>query len=406
MAGRVNVAVLTPYVPHLGINHAGGQYLYEYLVRLARAADVTLLAPNTPTNRAALAGLPEGVRALLPERGWERPNPLRRILTVPAEVVDGISLHHPVLRSMAGLIEEAGFLAAADVVEIHHAEYLPLLEPLRKMSPHSHLVALEYDVFTDVLEWTLRSPVPWTRRAIAWARLFTAPAREAALLNRCDVVECFSEKDRARLVGLGVRSSIRVIDPLVPNPVRPPGPSSDPVVLFSGAMWRPENYEGALWLATEIWPEVKRRVPAARLVIAGACPPPILTSLAPDDIQVTGRVDDIDAYYAQARVLAAALRSPAGTKFKILGALAYGVPVVTTAGAAAGVSDRCGTDGLLVADTAAEFAAALTSLLLDVDRARTLGSQGQARVRAAYDFDADVQATIARYQALSGDAPA
>ena len=57
---------------------------------------------------------------------------------------------------------------------------------------------------------------------------------------------------------------------------------------------------------------------------------------------MTGYVDDLDPFYRDAFVFVAPLRLGAGLKFKVLDAMAYGLPVVATSVAAEGILEQCG----------------------------------------------------------------
>jgi len=73
--------------------------------------------------------------------------------------------------------------------------------------------------------------------------------------------------------------------------LRPPPTSS--AILFVGGFAHPPNVDGAIWLAEEILPLVRRDVPLARLWIVGSNPAPPVKNLASEIIDVTGLRDGI-----------------------------------------------------------------------------------------------------------------
>jgi len=81
-------------------------------------------------------------------------------------------------------------------------------------------------------------------------------------------------------------------------------------------------------------------------------------------VEVVGWVPDLAPEFASARVFCAPLRYGAGTKGKILAALAHGVPVVTTSIGAEGNHDVV-LDALVVADDPDEMAEVLVELMSD-----------------------------------------
>src|SRR5262249_5585341 len=109
-------------------------------------------------------------------------------------------------------------------------------------------------------------------------------------------------------------------------------PAASQTVVFCGVMNYPPNVEGAIWLAREVWPRVRRAVPSARLELVGASPTPAVPSLASgrEDVIVTGHVDDVRAHLWGAAVAAAPLLTARGVQNKVLEAVAAGLPTVVT----------------------------------------------------------------------------
>jgi glycosyltransferase involved in cell wall biosynthesis len=133
-----------------------------------------------------------------------------------------------------------------------------------------------------------------------------------------------------------------------------------PTVTLIGTMaWHP-SHSAAVRLLRRLWPEIKRRVPAARLQIAGWSARARLAgyvgaNLDPADIAIDEDVADIQPYFERAGVFLYAPERGSGMKVKVLEAMAFGVPVVTTGegveglpavdGQHAGISDD--DDGLI-----------------------------------------------------------
>jgi hypothetical protein len=91
------------------------------------------------------------------------------------------------------------------------------------------------------------------------------------------------------------------------------------------------------FLVKEILPHVRAEIPEARLLLVGDNAPPDIEAYASDGVRLLGHVPDLDPLMARARVFVAPLRFGAGVKGKIGEALAYGLPVVTTAVGAEGM---------------------------------------------------------------------
>jgi len=104
----------------------------------------------------------------------------------------------------------------------------------------------------------------------------------------------------------------------------------EPTLLFTGNYDYPPNLDAALRLARDIFPQIKKYVPKARLYIVGGSPSPELQACASDSIEIAGRVPDLRPYFEQSLIFVSPLRYGAGIKNKILAAMAMEKPVVAT----------------------------------------------------------------------------
>ena len=155
----------------------------------------------------------------------------------------------------------------------------------------------------------------------------------------------------------------------VPNGVdvaywaRPAGHDSRPDVVFCGVFNYEPNERAAVWLATEVWPLVKRQAPAARLKLVGMNPSPRVQALAVDgSIEVTGAVPDVRPHVWQASAAVAPLWLARGTQNKVLEALAAGLPCVVTTAVLEGLPAAARAVCVARPD-AAGFAEALASMI-------------------------------------------
>jgi polysaccharide biosynthesis protein PslH len=108
--------------------------------------------------------------------------------------------------------------------------------------------------------------------------------------------------------------------------------NQQPVVsLIGGLDWAP-SYTAAIRLITRLWPEIKRRVPNAKLQIVGRSAANALSKFSSNinDLEIHQDVPDILPYFANTDVLLYAPIAGSGMKVKILEAFALGTPVVTT----------------------------------------------------------------------------
>ncbi len=209
-----------------------------------------------------------------------------------------------------------------------------------------------------------------------------------------------SERDREELVTINPALKVTVI----PNGVntyefRPRPVQRIPALLFVGNYEYAPNVDAALQLATELFPEVHKRVEDAHLWLVGNAPPPELAALASDNIRVTGRVPDVRPYLARASAFVSPLRLGAGIKNKILEALAMGCPVVATSISLDGIAVTNGHDALRADDT--EMVEAIVRLLQDDKLRTTLSVNGRKLIESLYSWDHVTQEYEHLYKNLS-----
>ncbi|HEU4597991.1 MAG TPA: glycosyltransferase, partial [Pyrinomonadaceae bacterium] len=157
-------------------------------------------------------------------------------------------------------------------------------------------------------------------------------------------------------------------------------------VLFVGSMDYHANVEAVLYFGKEIWPRVREREPRLVFTVVGRTPPPEIRRLAElPGVEVTGTVEDVRPYYAEALAAVIPLRVGGGSRLKILEAMAAGVPVVSTTLGAEGIEVRDG-ENIILADDAEATRDALSSLNEDEGLHQRLASGGRALVFAQYDW--------------------
>lgn len=127
----------------------------------------------------------------------------------------------------------------------------------------------------------------------------------------------------------------------------------DPVVSVIGSMeWYP-TYSASRRLLDRLWPEIKRRVPSATVQIVGWNARTALRNyLAIPDVVIDENVPDIRPYFERTGVLLYAPGRGSGMKIKVLEALAFGVPVVTTSEGVEGLPAQDGVHAGVCEDDA------------------------------------------------------
>jgi glycosyltransferase involved in cell wall biosynthesis len=219
------------------------------------------------------------------------------------------------------------------------------------------------------------------------ARLLRALERDTAVRFVEHVVVSELDAGRLREVVPSARCTV------VPNGVdteyfKPAARTADGrTLVFAGRMnWYP-NEHGILHFIDTAWPEVKRRVPEARLVVAGMNPTHALRERARQDraIEITGFVEDIRPVITAASVYVCPILDGGGTRLKLLDAMALGMPIVSTPVAAEGLDAEDGTH-LLIRECDTRFVDAVVACLEDPQRCSELGGAARSLAVRRYDW--------------------
>ncbi len=201
-------------------------------------------------------------------------------------------------------------------------------------------------------------------------------------LDTNDVTFVCSDLDRSRMSD---RSVVLPNGAPLPSSGYERRPSPDhPVLVFVGAMSYAPNIDAVEYFAREVFPRVRATYPDAEFRIVGRHAIDRVRALEGlDNVTVVGAVDSVETELAAAHLAVAPVRFGGGTRVKILEALAYAVPVVTTTVGCEGIGIETGVHAC-IADDAITMANACVALLADPARARQLASTGQDFVQQRF----------------------
>jgi GT2 family glycosyltransferase len=192
---------------------------------------------------------------------------------------------------------------------------------------------------------------------------------ERRVWSKADVIYYPSDQETAYVKAASPRHQARTI-PLFGfksfAPPEEPDLARRADILFVAGFAHHPNEDAALWFAAQILPRIVERLPDVRLWLVGSNPTAKVRQLARKPaVTVTGFVTDeqLAAHYSGARVAIAPLRYGAGMKGKVLEAMRFGIPIVTTPFGVQGMTQLQAT--LPVYSEPAAFAEAVLNLLTD-----------------------------------------
>lgn len=157
-------------------------------------------------------------------------------------------------------------------------------------------------------------------------------------------------------------------------------------LVFTGVMDYWPNIEGVTWFVNDVLPLIRARIHDVRFFIVGRSPARNVQRLsAIPGVHVTGFVDDVRDYLADASVCVVPLRVARGIQNKILEAMAMSKLVVTTSQAFEGIQAEPGND-IMVADSTEQFAAMVIAAIENTARTIQQGKNARASMERAYSW--------------------
>ncbi len=206
-----------------------------------------------------------------------------------------------------------------------------------------------------------------------------------ASLHTDGVIVC-SQQDRAVLGG----EKTYVIENGYAAPENPVGHPERLVdgkggaLVFIGLQTYEPNIDGSRFLVEQVLPILQELRPEVRIRIVGRAGPEV-RELARPNVEIVGEVENIEAELASADVSVVPLRIGAGTRIKILEALANRLPIVTTSLGCEGLSLISGVH-CEIADSAKAFAVSCDLLLSDAGKRIEMTEAGAALQGENFDW--------------------
>jgi glycosyltransferase involved in cell wall biosynthesis len=372
----MNILWVSPFLPKPDAPHTGGRALAQWIAWTAERHSVTLLCRIEPAERRAAEGWRASLAALHLQE-FHRPRGPLAVARVAASYVR--------------LGRAANRLLGARRFDLLHVEYLET-----GLGVDANLPVPKIAIAIDELAKPARHRLALARGSrahlAAWLYWRAIGRLQRRICRKFDRILTMSENDRRALLATDPRLSVGVL----PLPVgidatrESTSRRDDAGLLFVGAMHRDTNVDAVRHFCADVLPRIRAEMPATTFTIVGGEPTDLVRRLASQPgVQVTGFVPSLEPYYGAATVFVAPLRITGGIAGKTIDAMAAGCPVVTTALGNDGLGATSGVH-LLVADTPADFAAAVVRLLRDPGLRRRLGEA--AREFALERFAPEVSA--------------
>jgi len=342
--------------------YSGGQIrIYNLLKALSREYDITLysfIRDKKENQYKKELSCCKKVETVWRGQAWQLPYIARAVVsTYPflfSTYVNGL-----MRKKLAEELENNQY----DLVHIEPGYVFPSLPTLS-----IPLVVAEHNIEHTVYEGYVRRFPIVPLRPLLYADVLKLLWWEKKIWRRADRLVAVSEDDKKVIGNTVDTKKITVVSngvdlaqfPFVPKKQLT---ADEPIFLFVGNFSWIQNQDAVRHLLSDLWPFIIKTYPKAHLRIVGRnMSDRIKKYIKDDNVKLLEGVSEISDEYKKADILLAPIRIGGGTKFKILEAMASGVPIITTTQGAAGLDVFHGKE-LMIADSSEEIIEAVSLLL-------------------------------------------
>lgn len=396
-----NILMITPYLPRR--SQSGGQNSSYYSIKY--------LAPNNNITLVCYSRDQEGLediqqyceKVIVVKRGatWD----LKKILftgfsTYPFLVTNYIS------KDLKNTIQAELTKKKYDLI---HCECFYLMPNIPKTDIPIVLVdqTIEYAVYEHYVK-TLKG-IKKLLAPLLWLDVLKLKHWETYYWKTVHTMVAFAHEDQELITKMTGRSDIKLfqngVDKRYYDSKSKTKRSEYPSVMFgaSNMKWM-QNRESAEILFQEVWPEIKKAVPDAKLYIVGRYAPDFYGHWASKDVIVVeadadGKKKDPIYYYQYSWVLSAPIMSGGGARNKFFEAMACRLPIITTAAGMGGIKLENGKQSIVCKPE--EIASQTISLLKDKKRREEMGKQANLLVKNNYSYESSARGLNDIYAQIS-----
>lgn len=399
----MKILMLTPYLPYPP--SSGGQIRsYNLIKNLAKKHEITLFSLiKTSEEKKYIPELQNFCHEVevfkRPEKPWTLSNILRT----------GFGFYpFLVVRNLSSTEKEAlAQKLKKETFDLIHAETFYVMPHIPETKIPILLVdqTIEFQVyqhFADTFKW-------WPLKPLLHLDVSKLKFWETRFWRKATMVVAVSEVDKQKMLSLVSNLKVEI----VPNGVgedlmnlwrERKGIPEQPIIFFQGNFLWLQNTEAAEILAKQIFPQIKKEIPGAVCHIVGQGANQKIGHLAGEGVEIrdlpTSDVEGVKEAYRQGTVFLAPLAGPGGTRLKILGAMAAGLPVVTTVTGIEGIEARNRKE-VLIEDKPEEMTQAVIRILKDKNFYEKLATSARKLVEKKYSWPSISEALDKLYQQVA-----
>ncbi len=325
----MNILHISPFVPDIHANHAGGVCMGKQVEALKKNHNVTVLTfVNNDYERQLIQNHPD----------------YEYVETSALTFVGNILLHlsQPnmfAIRNSNAFKKKFLKIIEEKKIDAIHAEYTAMGQYvwIKEKYPNIIFNMTEHDVVVQSYTRQVHEAKGFKK---LYCQIETNKVKkcETEYVRHANTVMTFNEKDANLLKDIYAIKNVKVLNPYygvdfnnIPQVEKIPYS-----ICFVGQMGRDENHIAAMRLI-KIFQECNH--PEWKLNIIGAYPKDELKAMECENIHITGFVDDINTEILKNEIAVFPLTYGAGIKLKVLLAFGLGLPVITTSIGAEGIDE-------------------------------------------------------------------
>lgn len=398
----MKILMLTPYLPYPP--SSGGQVRsYNLIKNLSKHHQITLYSLiKNEKERVYVSELEkycEKVKIFSrPAKAWTIKNIFKTIFSLYPFLV---------IRNYSEEEKKSLEKEQLENFDLIHAETFYVMPHIPQTTTPILLVdqTIEFQVYQHFVKNTKK----WFLKPFLYIDILKIKYWELKFWRKADKVVAVSESDKRKMLELDKKLNIGV----VPNGAGEDLmnvwdkrlPQKTPTILFQANFLWLQNIEAAEILAKKVFPAVKNKIPDVICWISGQNANNKIGYLRGSGVEVID-LDNFDIngvidIYRKAGVFVAPLEGPGGTRLKILGAMAAGVPVVTSRIGIEGIDAEDGRQ-VLIADNLDEMANKTIDLFLNKDKVKQLVKEARKLVEEKYSYESVTGILDSYYKEASG----
>lgn len=269
----------------------------------------------------------------------------------------------------------------SEQIDTHNFEYIifdslyaaQMIEEIKLLSPNSKFILRAHNVETLLAVQKIDLEKNWLKKKYLKILSTQLLKREKEIVKETDLVLAISENDALEFKSWNL-SAITTL-PYFPLYNTSHWIDRPNTLMHFGAMnWQP-NVLAYKKLTSQIFPEIVKVCPQAKLVVAGSFMDSIETKDS-SNIEHLGFVKDKFEFLANNGILLAPIANGSGVRIKLIEALSIGVPIITTKEGAMGIPVK-DNYGLLVCESEEDFIEKSIELLLDKSKRKKLSDEAK-----------------------------